>query len=90
MNNNTKAEKKIRYWRGFETWSGFDRIDKNIPKSEWERPAPEIKIAIPKKMGVNFSGENDVLTNETTTKILVFELVDKLETGVIYRLRGWE
>lgn len=80
--------KKINYWRAFDGLLGFTKVD-NITKYEYERPMPTINFYIPKLMPANFTDEVLTIPDETS-KRLEFEFKERLETGLIYRFRGWK
>lgn len=73
------------YWRSFEI-VGFSKMD-FISKDEYNKPKLIIYIPISEKM--NIDEKSGVPSFDNTIK-LVFDFYRKLETGIIYKFRGWE
>ena len=81
--------KEINYWMHFDGLLGFSRIDQ-ISKLDWERPRQRILFAVPKVQPIISFDEGNLIDNRTTYHKLVFEFEQRLETGLIYKFKGWE
>ena len=87
--NKVKKIKEMRYWMNIEGPGNLSWLNKDIPKSLWERPNEMFYIPIHQVTGGDIYGEN-VPIGETLTKKLVYRLYDRMETGIRYKFVGYE